>query len=351
MKLPTFFAVIGLGFSSVSVADTVLDEQVNQFFAQGIKHCKNAMALSRTSREVAAAEFDRYKGYIGKVEALKPELKDDVMIQRQMEQCDQVGHDIARNEALPVFEQGLATCKEVKGYLRGDYLTKAKAKFLEYAQLRDQALGMTDTVLKVGSNASKVRRCDRLEEKIIAAEQRVNSSEIKADRLLSTLRKSNDSCVVTQRMLEKVGDNVEKLNAAEDMLTQARDYFKQTQNYPEAIARAENYPGYESSKKIRSYMLEYSRCEQNVAAVLGTQKQIFAKREAAQQQAQLAAAQQQAAMPAEVLVEQSSSDTEPVLAQQADQPVPQAELVEENQRDEIDSPYAQGLVQMDHAIE
>lgn len=333
MKLPTFIAVIGLGFSGTSVADTLLDQQVDQFFAQGVKHCKNAMALSRTSNEVAAAEFDRYTAFIGKVEALKPELKDDVMIQRQMEQCDQVGHDIARNEALPVFEQGLATCKEVKSFIQGDYLTKAKAKFLEYTQLRDQALGMTDTVLKVGSNASKVRRCDRLEEKIIAAEQRINFSEIKADRLLSTLRKSNDSCVVTQRMLQNVGDNAEKLNAAEAMLTQARDYFEQTQNYPEAIARAENYPGYESSKKIRSYMLEYSRCEQNVVASLGIQKQSVA-------------AQQEIAESAPQVASNQDSATPEIVESNAP-----LEVVENQGRDEIDSPYAQGLVQVDHVIE
>ncbi len=315
MRFANLIAAAGLSFSgTVLASQTVIDQQVDTFFAKGMAHCKNAMELSRTSRQVAAAEFDRYQSYIGKVEALKPELKNDIMIKRQMEQCDQVGHDIARADALPVIEEGLAVCKEVKSLIQGDYITKAKARFLEYTQHRNQAVSMTDTVLKVGSNASKIRRCDRLEEKIIAAEQRIHHSEIKADRLLSALRKSNDSCEVTRSMLADKDINEEKLEAAESMLAQSREYFQQTERYPEAINRAENYPGYESSQKIRQHMLEYSRCDQNVVARLDSKRDYLA-----QQQAKAAARAEQiakAAVPAQTTpadsIPASANPAEPV---------------------------------------
>lgn len=280
MKLASMVAVLGLGFSgSLMAAQTAIDQQVDTFFAKGMEHCKQAMDLSRTSAKVAAAEFDRYSSYMRKVDALKPELKNDIMVSRQIAQCAQVGHDIARTQALPVIEQGLAVCGEVKSLIDADHLTKAKASFLEYTQRRDQALAMTDTVLKVGSNASKVRRCDRLEEKIIAAEQRIHHSEIKADRLLSALRKSTDVCEVTRKMLQDDKVTAEKLEAADTMLAQARDYFKQSERYPEAVSRAENFPGYESSQKIRQYLMEYSRCDQHVAANLEQQQQVLAQQQ------------------------------------------------------------------------
>lgn len=360
MRLRLLVAVLGLGFSAVgNTADTAIDKQVDNFFAQGIKHCKQAMDLSRTSREVAKAEFERYQSYIGKVEALKPELKNDLMVKRQMEQCDQVGHDIARNEALPIFEQSLAVCKEVKALVKRDHLTKAKAKYMEYTQYRDQALNLTDTVLKVGSNASKERRCNRLEDRIIAAEQRIQYSEIKADRLVSTLRKSTDSCLVSGRMLENVGSNMEKLKAAEAMLSQAQDYFKQTKNYPEAIARSENFPGYESSKKIRQYMVDYGRCEQDVVANITEQKQIFvASQQAAAQEQEVVAAV--AAEPAAELSQQPM--VEAVVASNADQaPAADSMTTEAVAATEpaapLASPYEpndlvqEGLVQMSHDIE
>lgn len=283
MKLASVIAVLVLGFSgSLMAAPMAIDQQVDAFFARGMEHCKQAMDLSRTSAKVAAAEFDRYTSYMRKVEALKPELKSDIMISRQMAQCEQVGHDIARIQALPVIEEGLVVCGEVKSLVNGDYLSKAKARFLEYTRHRDQALAMTDTVLKVGFNASKIRRCDRLEEKIIAAEQRIHHSEIKADRLLSALRKSTDSCEVTRNLLEDGKVTEDKLMAAESMLSQARDYFKQTERYPDAVTRAENFPGYASSQKIRQYLMEYSRCDQHVAANLAQQHQLLVQQQAAE---------------------------------------------------------------------
>ena len=283
MRLTAFVAVLSFGFSgTVMASQGALDRQVDTFFSKAMQHCANATELSRTSREVARAEFSRYQSYIGKVEALKPELKNDIMIRRQISQCEQVGHDIARVEALPLVEESLTVCKEVKSLLRGDYITKAKARFLEYTQHRDKALSLTDTVLKVGSNASKVRRCDRLEEKIIAAEERIHHSEIKADRLLSALRKSTDSCEVTQSLVADAAANEEALAAAETMLSQAREYFRQTEKYPEAIRRAENFPGYESSRKIRQHMLEYSRCDQTVATQLSEQRELLARQQAAE---------------------------------------------------------------------
>lgn len=280
MRLATLLAVFGVGFSgTVMAGQSAIDQQVDAFFAKGMDHCKNAMELSRTSRQVAAAEFDRYQSYIGKVEALKPELKNDRMVQRQIEQCEQVGHDIARMEALPMVDKSLAVCSDVKSLLRDDEVSRAKARFLEYSRQRDKALELTDTVLKVGSNASKIRRCDRLEEKIIAAEQRIHHSEIKADRLISTLRKSNDSCEVTRSLVSDKTPSEESLEAAEAMLSQARDYFRQSEQYPEAVRRAEDYPGYESSRKIRQYMLEYSRCDQDVAARLTEKREILAQQQ------------------------------------------------------------------------
>lgn len=332
MKVATLFAVVSLGFASVgSAATSAIDQQVDSFFNKGLQHCKNAMELSRTSGEVAAAEYDRYESYISKVEALKPELKDDVMVKRQMEQCEQVGHDIARTEALPVIEEGLAACKEVKDLIAGDYITKAKAKFLQYTQHRDEALSMTDTVLKVSANASKVRRCDRLEEKIIAAEQRIHHSEIKADRLLSALRKSNDSCDVTQAMAGDIGTSEEKLAAAETMLSQARDYFKSTEQYGDALARAENFPGYESSKQIRQELLAYSRCEQSVVAQLNQQRQVIAQQRATQPAPtqQEVASQEAETVPQTGNVQVVASETELSQAEQpASQPVYAPELVQ-----------------------
>lgn len=361
MRFAAAFIVFGLGFTGVSHgAATAIDKQVDQFFSQAMKHCKNAMTLSRASNQVAAAEFDRYESFVGKVEALKPELKNDVMVQRQMEQCEQVGHDIARHQALPVFEKSLAVCKEIKPLLSGEYLTKAKAKFLEYTQYRDQALAMTDTVLQVGSNASKVRRCDRIEEKIIAAEQSVQVSEIKADRLLSTLRKSTDSCLVVNKMLEDAGDNPEKLHAAQAMLSQARSYFDDAQAYPNALARAENYPGYESSKKIRNYLLTYSRCDQNAVATLEIKREMIARQTAAQVPQVASQSKPAATEPvasegsvATLAAQPVSDQVEPMADATATSQPLTAQSEEPSQAQPVgeDDPYSQGLVQISHEIE
>lgn len=247
---------------------------------KGLQHCTSAMKLSRTDQSIAKSEYDLYALALSRAVAIYPEISSEsTKISRQVDQCAQVGDDIARAQALPFLEQGVAACKQAKSLAKGDYLSKAKTKYREYVGLRDKALLLTQSVLKVGSNSSKVRRCDKLEGSLMAAETRIEGEEADAAELISLLQKSADSCQVAQRMVTQSGVSRSKLDATKTVLYHAETYFQETELHSGAMKRAKNYPGYASSKKVKEITLQYSNCHDELVAVISAATQSVIRQE------------------------------------------------------------------------
>ncbi|OUS23687.1 hypothetical protein A9Q99_27000 [Gammaproteobacteria bacterium 45_16_T64] len=275
-------AVIGLMFSnwaSAGVSDKTKDAARN-LFEQGLVHCTNALESSRSDQGVSQQEFDTYTTVLSRAEALYPGIAEDSQkAARQIKQCSQIGEDIARYKALPLLEQGVLACKEAKLLAKGDYLSKARAKYREYVSMRDRALSLTGSVLKVASNSSKVRRCDKLEDGLMAAQTRIDKEEIDANSLIALLARSNDSCQVAQQMAVKSGVSRPKLEATKAMVSVGENYFSEASLHQAALQRAQNYPGYDSSKSIASLTSKYTLCNSEIKVVLKTATQAVVRLE------------------------------------------------------------------------
>ena len=248
--------------------------------AQGLAHCTEATRSTRANQLAAMKEYKMYVTALNRAKAIYPDISEhNRTLSRQVQQCSQIGTDIARMQALPLLEKGVLACKKAKAFAKGDYLSKARVKYKEYLNLRNQAVALTDSVLKVASNSSKVRRCDKLESSLMAAQTRVVNDEQKASELISLLQRVEDSCLVAQRMATKSGESRVNLDTTKSMLDHAERYFNETQLHDDAFKRASNYPGYLSSKQIQRLTKTFLICRDELVAIIDAATQSVNRQE------------------------------------------------------------------------
>ncbi len=259
------------GESNVSDTLASSDNDVAlSLLTQGIEHCTKATRFTRINQSAAIKEYKMYAIALNRAKAIYPKISEHSRtLSRQIQQCAQIGTDIARMQALPLLEIGVLACKEAKALAKGDYLSKARVKYKEYLDFRNQAVALTDSVLKVASNSSKVRRCDKLESSLVAAQTRVVNDEQNASELISLLRRAEDGCLVAQGMAIKSGESRVNLDTTKSMLDHAKRYFNETPLHQDALKRASNYPGYSSSKQIQKLISTFLICRDELVAVIG----------------------------------------------------------------------------------
>src|SRR5690606_6501921 len=96
------------GVSQAEISDdpaTVSD----QIFRAGVAYCNSAVKVSRSDSRQARSDINQYQAHVGRAQSIYPALLDqNDYARREHQRCSQIGENIARAEALPVIEKGLA---------------------------------------------------------------------------------------------------------------------------------------------------------------------------------------------------------------------------------------------------
>lgn len=156
------------GVSQAEISDdpaTVSD----QIFRAGVAYCNSAVKVSRSDSRQARSDINQYQAHVGRAQSIYPALLDqNDYARREHQRCSQIGENIARAEALPVIEKGLAMCQDARSALRQGDARETRLRYSQYEMNRDRALRMSESVLKVGSIAVQVRICDGLTDRVAA---------------------------------------------------------------------------------------------------------------------------------------------------------------------------------------
>ena len=204
--------------SSTVYAEVNTDPKVlsDQLFRTGLAFCNEASKKSRTDTQLARADFANYESHLERAKAIYPQLMDENdFASREATRCELVDDNIARAEAMPLIEQGLAYCNEAKTRLEASSgVFEAETNLKQYKELRDQALETTPTILRVGSVAVQVRVCDGLDEKISLVENQMKRTHRETDKVIASFNKAMDTCQVGTGMLKGATSNPETVEAA-----------------------------------------------------------------------------------------------------------------------------------------
>jgi len=166
------FAAIVCAVGLLPPTMTSANSQALTLLQQGYAECKSAHLLRRKDLEAAKAAFKQYQDLKAQSAAMDNQLYDtpNAEVERITSYCDTVGGDIARTEALPLFQQGVAACAEAAEHLRNSDLDNARSAYSRYLDHKDEAVAISTAILDVFSVRTEMRRCERLAEDMADAE-------------------------------------------------------------------------------------------------------------------------------------------------------------------------------------
>lgn len=206
--------------SSSSSADAI--------FKEAVVFCNQASKLSRTDTAVARQQFDQYRAYLDRARAIEPTLfETNSFAERENKRCTLIEDNIARAEAMPLVEQSLDQCSMAQASLEASNLKAAAQAFTQFEQLRDQALAITPTVLRVGSVAVRMRVCDRLVEKISLAKAERQLELQTSTRAVGYFNKALASCETGESIINKQKPSEATISSLEVVLNQLNNHNSQ----------------------------------------------------------------------------------------------------------------------------
>ena len=237
-------------------------------FKEAVVFCNQASRLSRTDPLQARQEFQQYQVYLERAQSMDAELLEkNAYAQREHKRCALIEDNIARAEAMPLVEESLAQCGEARTALEANDLKAATAAFDQFEMLRDQALEVTPTVLRVGSVAVRMRVCDRLVEKISLAKTERQLVQQTSSRALDHFKTALTRCESGENIINKSTPSNATVVSLEGVLNQLNTHVGQG----EALAKA--LPPGAESEQLSATQLRVSSCQKDIVAAVEAIKQ------------------------------------------------------------------------------
>jgi|GEM_PF-1819631 len=182
---------------------------------QGYGECKKASLIQRKDFEQAQQHFNAFLTARDEAIASSP----DILVEgnpeaiRILDYCDTVGTNLARSEALPLFQQGSAACSSAAELVRRGQLESASQSFDTYLDLKEQAVTISPAILEVYSVGSDIRRCDRVLDDMTLAQIQQSELEGQISSILDYHGETNKQC--SAFTADSVTSEVEKQEISE----------------------------------------------------------------------------------------------------------------------------------------
>lgn len=210
--------------TSLAFAASDAANAADNVFRQGISFCNQASKLSRTDTVKAREQFSQYQSYLERAKTIDGALfEQDGFAQREATRCALIEDNIARAEAMPIVEASLEQCEQSRNALQANDLKSASDFYHQFEALRDEALQITPTVLRVGSVAVRMRVCDRLVEKISLAQSDNQLAQQQIRLAANSYNKALASCDAG-KSIRAGGVSNESLSALEGVLLQLQKH-------------------------------------------------------------------------------------------------------------------------------
>ena len=215
-------------FAQLHAEEQSSSSSADAIFKEAVVFCNQASKLSRTDTAEARQQFDQYRTYLDRARAIDPTLlESNSFAERENKRCTLIEDNIARAEAMPLVEQSLAQCGDAQSALEASNLKAATQAFSQFEQLRDQALAITPTVLRVGSVAVRMRVCDRLVEKISLAKAERQLELQTSSRAVGYFNKALASCEAGESIINKQKPSEGTISSLEVVLNQLNNHNSQ----------------------------------------------------------------------------------------------------------------------------
>lgn len=250
-------------FAQLQAEEESPSTMADALFKEAVVFCNQASRLSRTDTSEAREQFNQYRSFLERARAIDPSLlENNSFAERENRRCTLIEDNIARAEAMPLVEQSLAQCNAAQSALESHNLNTATESFTRFEGLRDQALEITPTVLRVGSVAVRMRVCDRLVEKISLAKAERQLELQTSTRALGYFNKALASCEAGESIINKQKPSEDTVASLEAVLNQLNNH----NNQGEALVKTPSSGS--DAGNLKRLQSRVSSCQGQIAAAV-----------------------------------------------------------------------------------
>lgn len=271
MKRFSTLLIVCLGtLGNAAWADEESFNQAVSTYLRGFQDCVEANTLR--TKDVAAAKA-KYAAYVklkdeaAKIDPsiLQTEKRD---MAKNLDYCAKTQENIAKAEASPIIEQGMAHCDNAQKALEGKDIAAARNEFKVYAEARDKAFGITDKVTDTFAIGSKVKACARVEEKIAAAEAEQKAFQDSLKDAVTLLESYAQKCSDVKAQAEKPSISVEELGSLKESYQKTQEIKKGFGAIKNSLQAVEKQPNDPLSQEIKASQAKGLECEKSVTAII-----------------------------------------------------------------------------------
>jgi len=267
---PVFLAAL-CAINSGSVFADSFDDAVNEYI-KGYKECTEANTLRSTDLAAAKKKFAAYLQFLNKAKAIDPSILTSTArdMDSNLRYCERVEVNIKRAEATPILEQGFTHCDTAKEALKNNDVPTANENMNQYVHYRDQAMGITDSLMEVFALSSKVRACGRVQEKLAEAMKEENAITAKMNTAIQGYQSVQAQCEKARTTITSAQFNLNQLDSVNDMMNGADKAKKAARTNTEAYIILEQQPNRAQSKQLQQLIDSSAQCESQTSDLIRT---------------------------------------------------------------------------------
>ena len=253
-------------------------EKAIALLQKGYDECKTAHIQRRKDFDAAKERYQQFIDIKEQAVAADANILEsgDAEAVRILSYCDTVGNDIARSEALPVFQQGLDACEQADVSIRDNKVSKAEKEYQSYLSYKQQAVDMTAAVLDVYSVGSGIRKCERVLEQIQEAKQAQGKIVAQLEEAYNYLGETLSICQTVVGSFKT--DQELTFEVMDKMVADIGVHQKQVPNA--GIWSSDNADGFKLTNSINERLKDIKGCQQSATASIEEKKAAIAAAEA-----------------------------------------------------------------------
>ncbi|MCG8672210.1 MAG: hypothetical protein MI867_22585 [Pseudomonadales bacterium] len=257
------FAFSACLVSPISLADAEsFDSAVNEYL-KGFRACIDANNLRSSNIVAANKKFMYYKQQLDLAVSINEGILDSTErdMDRNLDYCQRVEDNLKRAEATPILEHAFTYCEASRSSYEKAQYTQARTEFEEYRRYKEDAFAITPSIEEVFVLASKVRSCERYENKLVRKEQETEKHLAQLKSMVTLYQTFKLECESTQAFVQREDFKISELNRANRMLNSANKSKKAARAMIDAQAFAEQNPQLDETIQLRSLEESARICE------------------------------------------------------------------------------------------
>ena len=257
------------------------DDAVNHYL-KGFGACQSANDFLKASNTAEAQQqLDLYLKFLSEAETLDPSILQSTLrdMDGNLKFCRRVATNIEVKQATPFIDMAFAQCELADQAYKEQRFDAATEHLLAFNTHKDEAWSVSDKLTDIFAIRNKVKRCERLEKRIMSAGKKHNA----LNSLIATVKDESGAyprnCYQAQKSLKVTPINSAAVKKASKYLTRAKSNKKKVNKEKRVFNAFTKNPEHEAKAVIFANLKKGDKCVANVGKLITQKRKELKKRE------------------------------------------------------------------------